>query len=176
MKNSTLKSMHACFAVLIFSVFCLFSFASESFAAPNWIKISYGRPTLEIVGKDISKPGYLALRVPVCHVNQSRNGDIITAIFDKKLKLTYLMDRYLPLNSRNECTAQVQSSNVSRVHLYPGQKHIITYLVPVKHKGKITNNWRWLNEKILSDYRNGKMNDIFQKRKYSYEYQIKRDK
>ncbi|MDO4839964.1 MAG: hypothetical protein Q3990_04750 [Desulfovibrionaceae bacterium] len=176
MEKCTLKKIQAGFAVLIVSAFCLFSFAQESCAAPKWIEISYSRPTLQIVGKDISKPGYLALRVSVHHENKSKNGEIITAIFDKKLKLDYIMDRYLPPNTKNECTARVQSSMVSKMHLYPGQKVSLHYLLPITQKGKITSNWRWLNEKILSDYKNGWLDDIFKKRKYSYEFQIKRDK
>ena len=176
MKKCTLKDIQACLAVLILSAFCLVSLTRETFAAPNWIEISYSKPTLQIVGKDISKPGYLALKVKVRHKNISRNGDIVTAFFDKKLKVAYIMDRYVPNNARNECAAQVQSSNISKVHLYPGQEFALYYLLPIRNKGKITNDWRWLNEKILSDYKAGRLDDIFKKRKYSYEYQIKKEK
>ncbi len=176
MEKSTLKTIQACFAVLVLSAFCLVSLAQKSFAAPNWIEISYSKPNLQFVGKDISKPGYLALRVMVRHKNISRYGEVVTAIYDKKLKVSYLMDRYVPNNARNECTVQVQSSNVSKIHLYPGQQVTLHYLIPITQKGKITNNWRWLNEKILSDYKAGRLDDIFKERKYSYEYQIKKEK
>ena len=176
MKKCTLKAMRACFAVLALSAFCLAAFAQDSFAAPNWIRIFYSEPALEIVGRDISKPGYLALKVHVCHENLSRNGDVVTAIYDKKLQLAYRMDRYLPPNTKNECTAKVQSSKISKVQLYPGQKVFIPYLLPITQKGKITNDWRWLNEKILSDWKDGRLDDLFKNRKYSYEYQIKREK
>ena len=174
MKKCTLKAMRACFAVLALSAFCLAAFAQDSFAAPNWIRIFYSEPALEIVGRDISKPGYLALKVRVRHKNISRNGDIVTAFFDKKLRLSYIMDKYVPNNARNSCTAQVQSSNVSKVHLCPGQEFSLYYLLPIKNKGKITHDWRWLNEKIISDCKAGRMDDIFKKRTYSYEYQIKK--
>lgn len=176
MEKCTLKTIRACFAVLILSAFCLVFLTQETCAAPNWIEISYSRPTLQIVGKDISKPGYLALKVKVRHRNISRNGEVVTAVYDKKLKVSYIMDRYAPNNARNECTAQVQSSNVSKVHLYPGQEFALYYLLPIRNKGKITNDWRWLNEKILSDYKAGRLDHIFKNRKYSYEYQIKKEK
>lgn len=176
MKKCTPKDIQACLAILILSSLCLFSSARETSAAPNWIEISYSRPVLQVVGKDISKPGYLALKVRVRHKNISRNGDIVTAFFDKKLKVSYMMDKYVPNNARNSCTAQVQSSNVSKVHLCPGQEFSLYYLLPIKNKGKITHDWRWLNEKIISDCKAGRMDDIFKKRTYSYEYQIKKER
>lgn len=173
----TLNKLNACLAVILFTVFCVFSLGQNAFSAPKWIKITYSKPTLQVVGKDKNNSGYLALKVSVIHKNNSKNGEVITAIFDKELGISYTIRNYIGLGSKgNRFTTSVKSNKVNKVDIYPGQKFTLYYLVPIQSKGNYQGSFREFNDQILRDYKSGGVDSIFKDRKYSYNFQIKKEK
>ena len=85
----TLKKLYTYFSIILLTAFCTFSFAQDAFSAPKWIKVTYSKPTLQVIGKDKNNSGYLALKVSVTHKNNSKKGEVIKAIFDKTLQVSY---------------------------------------------------------------------------------------
>ena len=172
----TLKKLYTYFSIILLTAFCTFSFAQDAFSAPKWIKVTYSKPTLQVIGKDKNNSGYLALKVSVTHKNNSKKGEVIKAIFDKTLQVSYTLGpgRYTSLSNTVNVTSRVKSNKVNKVEIYPGQKFTLYYLVPIDKKGSIGKSS--LNDQIISDYKAGRVNDIFKNRKYAYEFQVKKGK
>ena len=51
----TLKKLYTYFSIILLTAFCTFSFAQDAFSAPKWIKVTYSKPTLQVIGKDKNK-------------------------------------------------------------------------------------------------------------------------
>lgn len=103
---------------------------------PSWISTT-GK-VLEVVKKDDTK----VIRYRVTYKNNNKEGRIVTAIFDKSLKLRGTLSRTnsIPIDIPFEHT--LRSSNVSKMKLYPGQTHTITYSFNIK-KGASYSAWQW---------------------------------
>ena len=60
----TLKKLYTYFSIILLTAFCTFSFAQDAFSAPKWIKVTYSKPTLQVIGKDKNNSGYLLCIYP----------------------------------------------------------------------------------------------------------------
>lgn len=170
----TLKKLYACLAAMLLAVFCTFSSTQEAYAKkPDCMKITYSRPTLHVIGKDSEKPGYLGLRVGVTHKNISKNGEIVTAIFDKKLSITYNFS--FNSSGKNPISRTITSSKVTKVELYPGQSKTLYYMIPIDNKGKIDWYWSTVHREILEDCRKDpkRLYNYIKDRKYKYDFQVR---
>ena len=170
----TLKKLYACLAAMLLAVFCTFSSTQEAYAKqPDCMKTTYSRPTLHIIGQDINKPGYLGLRVVVTHKNISKNGEVVRAIFDKKLRMTY--NFFFLYADKTPISRTVTSSKVTKVELYPGQSIDLSYMIPIDNKGKISWVWGKVNKDILEDYRSdrNRLYKYIKDRKYYYDFQVR---
>jgi hypothetical protein len=65
---------------------CLFSLAGEAAAKPDWVTVKYTGASLQTQkGKNIDDKNYRRLVMKFDIINNSKNGDVITAIYDRNI-------------------------------------------------------------------------------------------
>ena len=92
----TLKKLYTYFSIILLTAFCTFSFAQDAFSAPKWIKVTYSKPTLQVIGKDKNNSGYLALKVSVTHKNNSKKGEVIKRMSGIHIAIPVFSKGYRP--------------------------------------------------------------------------------
>jgi hypothetical protein len=113
---------------------------------PSWISTK-GSP------KVVKKDNAIYIDYTVTYKNNSKNGEILTAIYDKTLQLQGTLNwKYTspdPYNGKmdtwsgsKEFKYTLKSSKVSKVEVYPGQTTKVTYRFDVK-KGAEFDKYDW---------------------------------
>ena len=173
----TLRTKNLLAAAL--AVFCILALAQTSFAgAPKWVEARV-TPSLVVIGKDKTKPGYLGIKVVATHKNNSKDGKIITAIFNKHLKLTAKGQAGDIMG--HAFSRSITSSKVNKCEVYPGQSINLNYIIPIDAQSMKTlksyytgGSWENINNGML---RNGKTPEgfkkTFQNRAWTYDFEVK---
>ena len=143
----------------------------EAEAKPKWMKSTISGPKLVKTGDNINYGNYYSLRFSVKHTNDHPDGKIVTAIFDKTLKLwnaECIIDQVV---SKIDYTHR--STKVNKMELYPGQSQTLTYSIPLDKFFK-SKNWKAFNQKANSFKWVGKKKQNNGKMVYSwsYDYQV----
>ena len=156
----------------VLALSCFLLFAQASFAKPNWVKTTT-KLSLTVVGKDITKPGYLAIKLVVNHKNKSKNGEVITAVYNKKHTLTATTE--VLISKTGKFSRSITSSKVNKCEVYPGQNYKLTYYIPIDDKGikKYFNSWKDQNEYLLRYYKSDGFKGLFKNTKWNYNFDVK---
>lgn len=129
--KSIMKKLGNGFTVMILTLFGILALSQEALAKPNWVANPYSYKIIK-VGKDKNKPGYYAIKFSIGHKNNSKQGKIITSIFDKTLKVYFTIDHLGRLGDKCNFSIIQKASKVNKVEIYPGQSTNLTYTVPLK--------------------------------------------
>ena len=141
-------------------------------AKPTWIKSTISAPKVVKTGDNINYGNYYSLKFSVKHTNNHPDGKIVTAIFDKTLKL---WDAECSIKyTVSKINYTLRSSRVNKMELYPGQSYSLAYSIPLDKLFKNVSNWKDLNKNINTfkwsgkkKMSNGKMGFT-----WSYDYQV----
>ena len=173
----TLRTKNLLAAAL--AVFCILAIAQTSFArSPKWVEARI-TPSLVVIGKDKNKPGYLGIKVVITHKNISKDGKIITAIYNKKLKLTAKV--HAGDIRGHAFSRKLVSSKVNKCEVYPGQSINLNYIIPIDAQSMKAlqsnyggDSWEYTNRELLI---NAKTPDGFKKsfrdRAWTYDFDVK---
>ena len=165
-----MKKLGNGFTVMVFTIFGILAFSQEALATdtyPKWVKATFTWKIVK-VGKDKKKPGYYAIKIFMNHENNNKNGEIITAIFDKTVELSY---RIPNCSSKSVFTSTIKDNTVNKVEIYPGQSYKLTYLVPLKKIKESNNcpNYYFYNIQIESINARGRFKEMGVKVNYYYQ-------
>ena len=164
--------------VLLLSLFiavAVVASASLAEAKPGWVKTSVKSIILVKCNPnaDINKPGYWCLIVKVNHINQSKEGRIITQMYDKSINATFSLAVWGTTYNVTRSSKFTAVTDVDKG--YPGQTYEHSYRFPLNDKF-------WL-EKLDPTYRqwksvNNKLADAKQLKvkSFVYDFQIRSTK
>ena len=173
----TLRTKNLLAAAL--AVFCILAIAQTSFArSPKWVEARI-TPSLVVIGKDKNKPGYLGIKVVITHKNISKDGKIITAIYNKKLKFTAGVDTYSI--RKHAFSRELVSSKVNKCEVYPGASINLNYIIPIDAQSMKAlqgtfggDSWKMTNDDILRNARTAdEFRKVFKDRKWNYAFDVK---
>ncbi len=159
----TMKRLRVFFSVMILTVFGFFAFSQDALAKPDWIKTTYKWKFVK-VGKDKQKPGYYAFQILMTHKNNSKTGDIVTCIRDKKMKIHYQVRE-----SKFSSDKKFKKSN--KVEIHPGQSVTLKLIVPIKDKPKNDEMSYWAYNDEIEDLIHGN-NKKSTYLRVSYDFQV----
>ncbi len=172
----TLKKLSAGFAAMLLAAFCIFALSQDAFAKPDWMQVKYSYPTLVFAkNKKNNQLGYLILKFTTTYINNNKEGKIVTAIFDKNMRVTY---DYCPYanKSASSCykgSAGWKSSKVNKVEIYPGQKWTSTWTIPLDRMPGNLTNVGMLNNTIISFNKKKQLREVLRNVRYHFNFQVR---
>jgi hypothetical protein len=164
------KVKFALTAVLL-AVFAV-GFAGEALARPDWISCSY-TPSLVVTGKDASKSDYYSVKIVVEYKNNSKQGKVITKIFDKTLTFSAGVSNPKFKMNKTSVKGTIKSSKVNDCgEIYPGQTYSLAYFIPVS-SFKLTSYYNnYTLKDINEEIRNRGVKSFFPNRQYTHDFQV----
>jgi hypothetical protein len=159
--------------------------AGELWANPDWVEVKYTGWTVRTVkGKGATTGGHLRLVLKFNITNRSKKGDIITAIYDRKItwngtaSVPTLVYRsrsgYSPEESMiieaikyNNLKYSGSFSEPIKGEWYPGQTYKYELSVNMNKLIKPTESWKATNDGWKRD------NSKFAMKKYSFNFQVR---
>lgn len=165
-----MKKLREFFCVTILTILGIFAFSQDALANPKWIKTTYSWKVVR-VGKHKNKPGYFDLIITMHHKNNSKKGDVVTAIYDKNINVSYKLDPGKVVTFK----AGYKFSDDFEIVIPPGETRDLVITIPMKIKGKGGYYWYSYDEynDVIQDLINiGRISDIGLKVKYDFKVKV----
>ena len=144
----------------------LLAFSSAALAKPDWVTVKYtGTQLRKQKNTKIGDGNHLLLVHKFDIINNSKNGDIITAIYDRKIRWNGVFTILEIKSPPNHYPATWQSpswnvkysmtgTNPFKGEWYPGQVYKYEHSVPLKKLIKpYDGNWKKTNEAAVKKFR-----------------------
>jgi hypothetical protein len=149
--------------VLVLVILVLLS-AEDLLAKPNWVGVKYTGWSVQVQkGHKITDGNYLRLVLKFDIINKSKNGDIITSIYNRKIKWTgnstipILVYRQRSGYSVEESMViedikfpnlhySMEGNSPYKGEWYPGQVYKYVHSIPLSKLIKPAGNWKNTNE------------------------------
>jgi hypothetical protein len=141
------------------------AFAGEAMAKPDWVTVKYTGAALQTQkGKKDDDKNYRRLVLKFDIINNSKNGDVITAIYDRNINWSgvftvnqmYRKEEYVGMTSQTQMVWKSASWNVAykmkgtepyKGEWYPGQVYQYEHSVPLGTLIKpYDGSWKKTNE------------------------------
>ena len=178
MKMKRTKFTTAAFAVLL-AIFAAMAFADEAAAKPAWVTVEYkGYVMRTQKGKKVDDKDYYRLVLKFDIINNNKNGEIITAIFDRNMKWSGVFTinkmtqdwsgAWQPVDAYLNYI--MSASEVAKGEWYPGQVYKDDYELVLHQVIKPYNgSWQETNEAIARGV-------SFKLKEWNFDLQVKSKK
>ena len=156
----------AAFLAVLLAIFATLFLADEAAAKPNWVTVKYtGASILTTKNTKIGDANHYRLKLKFDVVNNSKNGDIITAVFDRQISYngTFIITKMEPDYDKPEVYGSgypwksarwkvkygpKKFTNPDKGEWYPGQIYKYEIAVDLKSLIKPKGNWKTTNEAL----------------------------
>ncbi len=153
----------------------LLAFASAALAKPDWVTVKHtGTQLRKQKNTTVGDGNHLRLVLKFDIINNSKNGDIITVIFDRKISwngVFTIPDYPGTMESPSwKVKFSMTGTNPYKGEWYPGQVYKYEHTIPLSKLFKPYNgNWRKTNESAFKKFR-------FKFDKWSLDFQVRSHK
>jgi hypothetical protein len=133
-------------AAVLMAVFVA-AFAAEALAYPSWITVKYTGSTLRYVkNKKVSDGNYLCLVHKFDIINNSKKGDILTAIYNRNISWNGELNLTKLYADPFKVKYAMKGTSPYKGEWYPGQTYKYEHSVPLNSLIKPIRDWKFTNE------------------------------